>query len=56
MQDLEKVRAAVADALEQKGHGNREFLADIREGRRDDGPFMIGARAWFERQRASTAR
>ena len=56
MRDIQEMRAAVADALEKRGHGNRAFLADIREGRRDDCPFMIGARAWVERQRAGTAR
>lgn len=42
---IEQIRAAVADALEHKGHGNREFLQSIREGRQDSGPFMIGALA-----------
>lgn len=49
MPRLEDVRAAVADALERRGHPNRDFIADIREGRRDDGPFMIGALAVAER-------
>jgi hypothetical protein len=49
MPRLEDVRGAVADELERRGHPNREFIADIREGRRDDGPFMIGALAIAER-------
>jgi hypothetical protein len=48
MPRIEDIRAAVADALEAKGHGNREFLAEIRNGLRDDGPFMIGALIWAE--------
>ena len=46
MDTIENVRAAVADALETRGHGNLEFIREIREGSRDDGPFMIGALAW----------
>jgi hypothetical protein len=46
MDTIENVRAAVADALERRGHGNLQFIREIREGRRDDGPFMIGALAW----------
>lgn len=40
---IEQVRAAVADALEARGHGNREFIRQVREGAQDDGPYMIGA-------------
>ncbi len=43
--NIEQIREAVADALEARGHGNREFLRSIREGRQDSGPFMIGALA-----------
>lgn len=46
MQNIDNVRAAVADALEQRGHSNRDFIREIREGQRDDGPFMLGALAW----------
>lgn len=46
MQDIDNVRAAVADALEARGHGNGQFIREIREGLRDEGPFMIGALAW----------
>ena len=46
MDTIENVRAAVADALETRGHGNLQFIREIRDGRRDDGPFMIGALAW----------
>jgi hypothetical protein len=50
MKQIEQVRAAVADALEARGIGLRHFHQEIREGRRDDGPFMVGALAWAERE------
>lgn len=40
---LEEIREAVAAELEARGIGDRPFYEEIREGRRDDGPFMIGA-------------
>jgi len=46
MQKIEHIRAAVASELERRGLSNREFIAAIREGKRDDGPYMIGALAW----------
>lgn len=48
MPRIEEIRQVVADALAKQGHGNREFLAEIRNGLRDDGPFMIGALIWAE--------
>ena len=53
--DLVAIRAAVAGELEERGLGNRPFLEDIREGRRDDGPFMIGAIAWAKQLQMATA-
>lgn len=49
MSKVEDVRSAVADELERRGHPNRQFIAEIREGRRDDGPFMVGALAVADR-------
>ncbi|HEX7856053.1 MAG TPA: hypothetical protein VF503_20410 [Sphingobium sp.] len=46
MEQIEHIRSAVADALEARGHGNSEFLREIRSGLRDDGPYMQGALAW----------
>ena len=46
MDRIEDIRDAVAAALEQRGLGNTQFLGEIREGKRDDGPFMTGALAW----------
>ena len=46
MLKIEDVRAAVAADLEERGIGNRPFYEEIIEGRRDDGPYMIGALAW----------
>ncbi|MCE7796539.1 hypothetical protein LWE61_08180 [Sphingobium sufflavum] len=46
MEQIAEIRSAVADALEQRGHGNREFLRQVRDGEQDDGPFMQGALAW----------
>lgn len=54
MDQIEHVRAAVADALEARGLGNKEFIAEVREGRRDDGPYMLGALAWAEREKSWT--
>jgi hypothetical protein len=45
MLKLEEVRETVATELEARGIGDRPFYEQIREGRRDDGPFMIGALA-----------
>lgn len=42
----------VADALAKQGHGNRQFLDEIRAGQRDDSPFMVGAMVWAEHVRS----
>ncbi|WP_200844672.1 MULTISPECIES: hypothetical protein [unclassified Novosphingobium] len=42
---IEDIRRAVADTLEARGLNNRTFLREIRTGKRDDGPYMIGALA-----------
>ncbi len=52
--DLVAVRAAVAAALDEGGIGTKQFLEEILEGRRDDGPFMVGAIAWAEHVDAMT--
>jgi len=51
MLKLEEVRDAVASELEARGIGDPPFYEQIREGRRDDGPFMIGALALAKRRR-----
>ncbi len=43
--DVDDIRNAVADAVQNCGHGNDEFIRDIRSGGQDDGPFMRGALA-----------
>lgn len=48
MPKIEEIRQVVADALSKKGHGNRQFLDEIRTGQRDDSPFMVGAIVWAE--------
>lgn len=50
MLKLEEVREVVAAELEERGIGDRPFYEEIREGRRDDGPFMIGALALARRR------
>ncbi len=45
MQTIDQIRDAVASDLEQRGLDNRKFLREIRSGKRDDGPYMIGALA-----------
>lgn len=45
--EMEAIRAVVADAVARGGHGNRDFIADLRAGGQDDGPFMRGAVAGF---------
>jgi len=52
---IEAVRAAVADELEARGIGEPAWRKDIREGRRDDGPFMIGALIWARVQAMAPA-
>lgn len=47
---LEDIRERVASELEVRGIGDRPFHEEIREGRRDDGPFMVGALAWAGRE------
>lgn len=42
---IEDIRSAVANNLEARGLSNRTFLREIRNGKRDDGPYMIGALA-----------
>ncbi len=56
MERIDDIREAVANALEARGHNNRQFLREIREGHRDDGPFMLGALAWDARVNASDRR
>ncbi|WP_167706615.1 hypothetical protein [Sphingobium fuliginis] len=46
MERIDDIREAVAGALEARGLNNQQFLREIRDGQRDDGPFMIGALAW----------
>lgn len=55
MQRIDDIRAAVARALETRGLDNRKFLEEIREGQRDDGPYMIGALACAQLQRMDVA-
>lgn len=45
MKAMNDIRDAVAQALEQRGLDNREFLRQIRSGEQDDGPYMLGALA-----------
>jgi hypothetical protein len=45
MNTLNQIRDAVASELETRGLDNRKFLREIRAGKRDDGPYMIGALA-----------
>lgn len=45
MSTIDQIRDAVAKDLEQRGLDNRKFLREIRGGKRDDGPYMIGALA-----------
>lgn len=56
MQNIDHVRAAVADALETRGFSNKQFIAEVRAGRRDDGPYMLGALAWAEREQPCRTR
>ena len=42
-ESVNQVRATVADGLEARGIGGAAWRQDIREGRRDDTPFMVGA-------------
>jgi hypothetical protein len=42
---IEDIRGAVADTLEARGLANRTFLREIRNGKRDESPYMIGAMA-----------
>lgn len=54
MERIEDIRTAVANELEARGLSNRAFIGEIREGKRDDGPFMTGALAWDRQLRASS--
>ncbi len=45
---IEEVRAALADGLEARDIGQPGWRKDIREGRCDDTPFMIGALIWAQ--------
>jgi hypothetical protein len=45
METIKQIRDAVASELENRGLDNRKFLREIRAGKRDDGPYMIGALA-----------
>jgi len=51
MEHIEQVRAVVADALKARDIGQPAFWNDIRDGRRDDTPFMVGALIWAEHMR-----
>jgi hypothetical protein len=55
MVKIEDVRAAVAEALQERDIGQPPFWNDIREGRRDDTPFMVGAMIWAEHIVTSSA-
>lgn len=54
-ESIETIRAAVADGLEARGIGMPTFREEIREGRRDDTPFMIGAIIWARVQAMALA-
>lgn len=45
MKRIDDIRDAVAKTLETRGFDNRRFIAEVRAGLRDDGPYMIGALA-----------
>jgi hypothetical protein len=51
---LEEIREIVAAELEARGIGDRAFYEEIREGRRDHTPFMIGALAVVQRGELTT--
>ena len=53
--DLERLRHAVADELEERGLGNKRFIQEIRAGCRDDAPYMIGAIAWAKQMELATS-
>lgn len=53
--NIEQVRAAVADGLEARDIGGAAWRQDIREGRRDDTPFMVGALIWAQVQALAPA-
>lgn len=55
MDNIESVRAAVADGLEARDIGMPAWRQDIREGRRDDTPFMVGALIWAQVQAMTPA-
>lgn len=56
MEHIEQVRAAVADALDARGLSNKQFITEVRQGLRDDGPFMLGALAWAAREKTWTTK
>lgn len=56
MEHINDIREAVARALEQRGLSNTRLLGEIREGKRDDGPFMTGALARDQRLQHKGAR
>jgi hypothetical protein len=43
LENVNQMRAAMADGLEARNIGGAAWRHDIREGRRDDTPFMVGA-------------
>ena len=45
---LKELRNIVADRV-QIMHGNPEFIRQIRDGEQDDGPFIVGALAIWEK-------
>jgi len=55
MQNIETVRSAVADGLKERNIGDDSWRQDIREGRRDDTPFMVGALIWAQVQALTPA-
>ncbi|MGE6693369.1 hypothetical protein ACQKE8_13100 [Sphingobium limneticum] len=48
MDNIDHIRAAVADGLEARAIGLPPWRDDIREGCRDDTPFMVGALIWAQ--------
>ncbi len=54
MDDIKRIRDAVAKALEERGLDNRKFVLEICDGKRDDGPYMLGAIASAGLQKTGT--
>ncbi len=47
--ELDEVRCTVAQMLERTGHGNKDFIDEVRTGAHDDGPYMQAAIAMRDR-------